>query len=419
MTMPEQERSDPGRKHHVHHREDTRRPRSSNANTADQTSASTRPTAKRWGRLIARLVLWLLIVSVLVIPQLPRLREATVELQTINLTRTAIGFVLVMASIACYSGLTRTAMGDPARQIPHLLMYRIQLSTRALANVVPGGNATASAFGFRLLTQTGASNARAGVALATAGLCSAAVLNALFWVALAISLPTRGSDSAFILAAVFGLVLLAIIATVGYMVVRGSDRLLRLTRRVAQRLSIDPNRYTAALKETRQRVTDLRNDRPLLLRLIAWSTAQWTLDMAALWVFLSAFEIRLDPLTLILVFGAANIAAAVPITPGGLGIVEGVYITSLVRIGYTFQAATLGIATYRVAHYVFPIIVGGGSYLTLRTGPWRLTTDQQQQAAEPRSLVDQRGGPPESRSPIQTSSTRHSGQQRNQVTSIG
>lgn len=325
---------------------------------------------KWWVRLIARLVLWPAVISVIVIPQLPRLREATVELQAISLTRMAIGSVLVLASIASYSGLTRAATGD--RRIPHLLMYRIQLSSRALANVVPGGNATAAALGFRLLTRAGATHARAGVALATAGLCSAAVLNVMFWAALLVSIPTHGGDRAFVLVAAIGLVLLVVAITIGYTVARGSDRLSHVARRIARRMSFDPDRLTAALSETRRRVADLRRDRRLLGRLLAWSIVQWTLDMAALWVFLAAFGIRLDPLVLILVFGAANIAAAVPITPGGLGIVEGVYITSLVRIGFTFEAATFGVAAYRLAHYVVPVIVGGIAYLSLRAGRWRL-----------------------------------------------
>ena len=104
------------------------------------------------------------------------------------------GFLLVMASIACYSGLTRAALLEPADRIPHARMYRIQLSTRALANVVPGGNATASALGFRLITQAGASNSGAAFALATAGLYSAVVLNVLFWVALLASIPSQGFD---------------------------------------------------------------------------------------------------------------------------------------------------------------------------------------------------------------------------------
>jgi len=42
------------------------------------------------------------------------------------------------------------------------------------------------------------------------------------------------------------------------------------------------------------------------------------------------------------------------------------------QLGFTFQAATFGVAAYRLAHYDFPVIAGGATYLTLRPGPWQL-----------------------------------------------
>ena len=340
--------------------------------TAADPSERAAPRRPRWLRIGLRLVLWPALVSAIVIPQLPRFRDATVELQSISLSRLAVGFLLVMASIACYSGLTRIALVDRAERISHGLMYRIQLSTRALANVVPGGNATASALGFRLLTRSGVSSSGAGFALATAGLCSAVVLNVVFWAALLLTVPTRGTDRVLLVVAALGLVVLLGAAIVAAAIARGSERVLRPTRRIAGWLSIDPDRVSAVPRELRQRFAALRGDRGLVARLVGWSIVQWTFDMAALWVFLSAFDIRLEPLVLIVVFGAANIAAAVPVTPGGLGVVEGVYIAALVQLGFTFQAATFGVAAYRLAHYVFPIVVGGASYATLRMGPWQL-----------------------------------------------
>jgi uncharacterized protein (TIRG00374 family) len=329
-------------------------------------------------------------VTALVISQLPRFRDATIELQAISATRLAIGCTLVMASIACYSGLTRTALVDAADRVPHSVMYRIQLSTRALANVVPGGNATASALGFRLLTRSGVSGSGTGFALATAGLCSAVVLNLVFWSALAVSLPVHGTDPAVVALAIVGLCVLVAAACVTYGAASGSSAVVRSAGWIATRLSIDPDTVAVALRDVRERMAVLRDDRALTGRLIGWSLAQWTLDMAALWVFLAAFEIRLDPIVLIVVFGAANIAAAVPVTPGGLGVVEGVYIASLVQLGFTFQAATFGIATYRLAHYVFPIIAGATAFLTLRAGPWKIASTDRPSAAEQHSCSDQR-----------------------------
>src|SRR5690606_24318691 len=70
--------------------------------------------------------------------------------------------------------------------------------------------------------------------------------------------------------------------------------------------------------------------------------------------------------------GLANIAAVIPITPGGLGIVEGTYVPVLVGFGLDRASATVGVLSYRVAQLWFPIVLGGILYLTLRFGPWSI-----------------------------------------------
>ena len=71
-------------------------------------------------------------------------------------------------------------------------MFRIQMSTKALSNIVPGGSAAGSALGYRLMTLSGINGPDAGFALATAGIGSAVVLNLIFWFALMVSIPIRG-----------------------------------------------------------------------------------------------------------------------------------------------------------------------------------------------------------------------------------
>ena len=44
-------------------------------------------------------------------------------------------------------------------------MFRIQMSTKALSNIVPGGSAAGSALGYRLLTLSGVTGPDAGFAL--------------------------------------------------------------------------------------------------------------------------------------------------------------------------------------------------------------------------------------------------------------
>ena len=45
---------------------------------------------------------------------------------------------------------------------------------------------------------------------------------------------------------------------------------------------------------------------------------------------------------------------------------------ALVGFGLTDSTAVLGSATYRLAQYFFPILLGGVLYATLRVGPWSI-----------------------------------------------
>src|SRR5204863_9270211 len=68
----------------------------------------------------------------------------------------------------------------------------------------------------------------------------------------------------------------------------------------------------------------------------------------------------------------ANVLAALPITPGGLGIVEGVLIPTLVGFGADRTSAALGVASYRFFQYWMTLPIGGICYFTLRYGPWSI-----------------------------------------------
>jgi uncharacterized protein (TIRG00374 family) len=323
-------------------------------------------------RFSLRIVLFAVVVYFLILPQIPGFRQAATDLSRVQPALLVVGFFLVLASIMCYSGLTKAALGDAGSHITQWRMFRIQMSTRALANIVPGGSAAGSALGYRLLTLSGVRGADAGFALATAGLGSAIVLNMVFWVGLLISIPIRGVNALYVVGAVAGILIMGIVAVLVVGLIDGHGRSERVVRWTARKFRLNEDRWASVLRQLGIRVEDLISDRSLLKRVVGWSLAQWAFDMAALWVFIRAFGQSLDLDALIVVFGLANILAAIPITPGGLGIVEGVYITTLVGFGLPRRSATLGVASYRIAQYFFPIMLGGLFYLSLRVGPWSI-----------------------------------------------
>ena len=101
-----------------------------------------------------------------ILPLIPGFRRAIHDLQQVNPALLLLGLVLQLAALASYSRLTLAAL--PRHRVSGGRMVRIQLSTRALASVVPGGSAAGSALGYRLLTLSGVDGPDAGFALASA-----------------------------------------------------------------------------------------------------------------------------------------------------------------------------------------------------------------------------------------------------------
>ncbi|MFZ9518108.1 MAG: lysylphosphatidylglycerol synthase transmembrane domain-containing protein [Ilumatobacteraceae bacterium] len=315
-----------------------------------------------------RWVLFAVVIYFFILPLLPAFRNAIGDLTRIDPVLLAVAIGLEFMALYCYTLLTHAALGQDASRLTRFDLFRIQLSTRALGSILPGGSAASNALGFRLITSSGISKADAGFALATAGIGSAVILNVLLWVGLVVSIPLRGSSPVYGTAAVAGAVLMAIVGAVVFGIVDDKGRLHRFVRWSYDKMGRDGESAASLLDHLRDRIRGLLAERDVLRRVVMWGTANWLLDLVALWLFLRAFGGSVSPDGLLVAFGLANVLASIPITPGGLGIVEGVYIPTLVGFGVPVATATVTVLTYRIAQFWLPIIVGGVSYASLRIG---------------------------------------------------
>lgn len=337
----------------------------------DDTGGPPRPRRFRPLRLSLK-VLAFAITIYIVLTLLPDFRKAVDELSSVSPLLLSIGLLLQMLALVCYSLLTYAALGAAGRQISRTRLVRIQMSTKALSNIVPGGSAAGPALGYRLMTLSGVDGPSAGFALATAGLVSAVVLNLLLWFGLIVSIPIRGVNKGYGLAAVAGIILMLVAAVLVLGLMDGQGRAEKALRWIAKKLHFNEDRAGAAVRQVAGRLDDLATDRQLLLRVGAWALANWLFDAASLWVFLRAFGVSMDPDALLISFGLVNVLQVIPITPGGLGIVEGAYTIQLAAFGVPKTVATLGVASYRIGQYWLPTVVGGVLYASLRFGPFRI-----------------------------------------------
>ncbi len=309
------------------------------------------------------------LVEFFVLPQVAGARRAAHLLGGVNPALVALAVAFEVAALLVYFQLTRSLLPRGARP-PFRRLAQIELSTLGLSHVVPGGSGPASALAYRLLAAAGVKPTDAAFALATQGLGSAVVLNLILWVALIVSIPLRGTRPLYTIAAGVGVIVFGFVTFLVVGLTRAEGKTARVLCRIANRLPfVDCDKVEAVVHRVAARLRDLAREPALVVRAVVWAAANWLFDAASLWVFIAAFGHRTSIDGLLVAYGLANVMAAVPITPGGLGIVEGVLTPALVGFGVPAEIAVLGVVSYRLVNFWLPIPAGGLAYLSLKLEP--------------------------------------------------
>jgi uncharacterized protein (TIRG00374 family) len=318
-------------------------------------------------RLILSLGSLIFVFEYLVLPQFGSARHALPLLASVNPVLVVIAVLLEMGAILCYVELTRTVLYPYAPSRYNTL--RVDMAGLAIGHVVPGGTAPAGALSYRIFNELGVPRDTNAFGLAAQGSGSAVVLNIIFWIALVISIPLNGFNPAYGFAALAGVFLLMAFFGTILLLTRGQRHADTWIRAVARRLpSVNPDKISALLRKVADRITLLITNRRTLWWAFTWAALNWLLDAACLWVFLWSFGSVVSPIDLLVAYGVANVLAAIPITPAGLGIVEGVLITTLVGFGVPHSQAILAVLAYRLVNFWIPIPLGGAAYASLQ---WR------------------------------------------------
>jgi len=343
-------------------------------------------------------VRWVLLVVLLgatlyvVLPELAGARKSLSDLGHLDIAYVILGVGLEAGALGAYAQLTHTVLPPGAVRRPRLL--RINMSSLAVSHVVPGGTAPATGLSYRLLTESGVAGPDAAFGLAIQGAGSAVVLNALLGLALVVSIFVHGYNPLYGVAAGIGALLMASFGAVVYLLLRNRPRPAEFIRRLAARIPfVDEDAAAHALTRIVERLRSLLSDRPLLVRAIGWAAANWLLDAASLWVFIAAFHTLISPIDLLVAYGLANVLAVIPITPSGLGVIEGVLIPTLAGFGVAKEKAVLAVVGYRLVNFWLPIPIGGLCYLSLRLGARRSAAAAGPQASSRRPPAPGPGPP--------------------------
>jgi uncharacterized protein (TIRG00374 family) len=328
---------------------------------------SWRSVVPRWKWLRHGLVVFLilLVIEYLVIPELVGASKNIHLLTQLNFGWLVAGIAFEAASLSSYALLTGTLLPEGGPGFSRLI--RIVLTSTAVAHVVPGGAAGGAGLGYRLLTANGVEGTDAGFALATQAIGSAMVLNVMLWLALLISIPLAGLHPIYVVTALVGLLAILGATFLGYTFTRGGERAVRVVRAVGRRVPrVGADRLERLVRQVGESIGHLARNRAVLKRALWWAALNWLLDAASLWSFVAAFGHFVDPIELFAAYGIANVLGAIPITPGGLGVIEASAATLLVSFGLTKDVATYAVLGWRLVNFWLPIPIGAGAYISIR-----------------------------------------------------
>ncbi len=274
--------------------------------------------------------------------------------------------VTQVAGWVCLWGLQRLAL----RGAPWFAVAGSQLASGALGRVVPGGAAAAAALQYRMLAQAGLRGPTVATGLTAGSLLLVAALAAMPLLAVPALLAGRTIPEGLLEAGALALVIFVALFALGAVLML-SDRAVALTGRVVsavlrrvRRRRPPPADLPARLIAERDLIRGTLGRRwPAAL---AYAEGRWLWDLLTLLAALEAVGAQPRLSLTLLAYCAAQLLAQVPITPGGLGIVEAGLTGTLALAGVPAAAAAVATLTYRLASYWLPLPVGAVAWVLHR-----------------------------------------------------
>lgn len=272
--------------------------------------------------------------------------------------------VLELASIVAFALIQQVLLAAGDVSVGPGWITNVTLAVTAIANSMPAGPIVSSVFAFRQYRRRGADEALAGWTLMATFVFASVSLAVVAAAGLAIA----GAEGAGLdLVAVTVVVLLAALALGALFVqrrallwlvaagVRASRRLLHWPRGdVGERVDRIVGRLLAVRLGAAQ-----------VAVVMGWGLANWVLDCGCLAVAFLAVGVGVPWRGLLLAYGAGQLAANLPITPGGLGVVEGSLTIAIVAFGGAETSTVAAVLLYRIISFWIELPVGWGVWAGL------------------------------------------------------
>jgi hypothetical protein len=273
---------------------------------------------------------------------------------------------LQVAHFACTIALQRIAL----RTTAWFSVTTSQLSGNAISLIVPGGAAFGAATQFRMLAAAGNDPATAVAGLTAFSLLGIAGLLALPLFVLPAILAGTPIENGLLHAALLGLVAFVLFAGFGALVLtldgplRWAGHVIQAARNRVKRKAAPMTGLADRLVYERNRIRRVLGKRWKAAMLL--SSGRLAFDFGTLLACVRATGVKPNPSLVLLSYAVAGLLALIPITPGGLGIVEAGLSALLILAGVPGVDAVVATLAYRIISYWLPILVGPFAYFAFR-----------------------------------------------------
>lgn len=321
----------------------------------------------------------------LLLPQIGGIHRDAQALKEARPAFLGLAVLLEVASLTAYVLLYRTVLRAAGVDVRTSDVGRVTMASFFVSHLLPGGAATGSVVNVDgLRSRSNVPATTAGLALGLTVLISDAAMVGLFVVGIAYSL-TQGANAGGYLATA-AIAVPFVIAVLGVTVVAAyhptmARRIGHLAGRIAHRFrhTIDPEKIAEEAHDLSEQACRVLRGRAAV-EAVAFATANWLCDLLVLYTSFLALGQHQHLGAVIVAYAVANMLAAIPLTPAGLGVIEASLVAVSVPFGSSRQVAVLAVLGYRLINYWLPLPFAAAAYVTLRQGI---------------SKADVGGGPPE------------------------
>lgn len=281
--------------------------------------------------------------------------------------------ILEAGSLVAFAAVQYRLLAAGGLRPPATPLVGITLASQAITNSLPGGVAVAAVYGFRWYRRLGADDGLAGWAMVGSGV--AAALGLALVAAGGLVLATEQGATLDLIPVILGVLVVTLAVGALFVYERPLAIVVTGALRTCHRLTGFPRGdLEASIESLVERVTVVRLRWREIAVVVGLALATWLLDCSCFALSFLMVGVGIPWKGLLLAYGAGQLAANLPITPGGLGAVEGSLTIALAYFGGAHTGTVDAVLIYRLISFWGVLVVGwlawGWGAFEVRRGRW-------------------------------------------------